>query len=67
MQIDNLTLTKWKALKSPADTKAMCDLLPGSAPVTFSRAFNLGKCNDKVFEIMATFYKAKAETLKQLL
>ena len=67
MIIEKKILSKWRVLRSPADTREMAERLPGSAGETFNRAFRLGRCRDDVFKTMCEFYKEKEEMMKQYL
>lgn len=67
MEIPTKIFNKWQVLRSPGDTDKMSDLLPGSSPETFNRAFRMKKCRDDVFQVMAKFYEEKSELIKQYL
>lgn len=60
-------LTRWTELRSPSDTSKMAEQMEGGYAELFNKAFRQGKCNDKVFKIMASFYSAKAKHLKKFL
>ena len=66
MIVPKKTLAKWAALRSPEDTKEIAKDA-GVSKVTIQTAFNTGVCNDIVFEVMAKFYNAKAEKIKELI
>lgn len=67
MIIEKKLLDKWSVLRSPEDIEKLVELLPGSYPAAFRRAFRYGKCNDDVFKVMADFYDSKARLVKQYL
>jgi hypothetical protein len=67
MEIPKKLYDKWQALRSYGDSKDMSELLPGTAPETFNRAFREKKCRDDVFETMAAFYEKKAALIKEYL
>jgi hypothetical protein len=67
MLIEKKLLEKWKRLRSPEDTGKLAERMEGGYPELFTRAFRDGKCNNKVFRIMADYYNEKAELVKQYL
>lgn len=67
MLIEQELLKKWKALRSPEDTGKMAEKMENGYPELFARALRDGKCNDEVFKIIADFYEAKANLIKEYL
>lgn len=67
MKIPEKLIRKWKALRSNGDATKMAEKIENGYPMLFIRAFNTGECSDKVFEVMAEFYKEKAELIKEYL
>lgn len=67
MLIEKKLLEKWTRLRSPEDTGKLAERMEGGYPELFTRAFRDGKCNDEVFQVMATYYNEKAELIKQYL
>ena len=66
MTVPKKALEKWLAIRSPEDTEKIAKDANVSK-VTIQTAFNTGVCNDRVFEVMAKFYNAKAEKIKELI
>lgn len=73
MEIPKRMLDRWKVLKSPEDGKLLTERFKSFHPDTnahpeyFRRALVQGKCNDRVFEVMAAFYSEKANLIKEYL
>lgn len=67
MEIPLKILNKWKVLRSSGDGLKLAEQNPQHSDELFNRAMRDGKCSDEVFEILAKFYDAKAELVKQYL
>ncbi len=67
MKIPEKLIRKWEALKSVGDAATLADRMTDGYPELFRRAFRTGECSDEVFEVMAEFYKEKAELIKEYL
>ena len=66
MQIPEKLLKKWEALRSPEDTNKLAEKA-NVTTATIRNAFKDKSCSDAVFSAMATFYKEKAELLKEFI
>lgn len=67
MEIPDKLIKKWTLLRSPGDAEKMAEKLPGTAAETFNRALRDGKCRDEVFTVIAEFYEAKANLIREYL
>jgi hypothetical protein len=67
MTIPATLVKKWKLLRSPKDAQELTKLLPEYSDETFNRALRSGRCNDRVFKVMADFYEEKAAMIKEYL
>jgi hypothetical protein len=65
MKIPDKLKTKWELLRSADDANKLSEIMEGGYPELFRRAFRVGECSDEVFEVMAEFYKNKAELIKE--
>lgn len=73
MNIPDELLEKWKVLYTPGDSLKMAEQMKEKLPRLksnyeyFNRAMRDKKCNDTIFKIMADFFEAKAEMIKEYL
>lgn len=66
MEINNTLIEKWTALKSPEDIGKIAERA-GVSGQCVRNAFKDKRCSTNVFEAMATYYKEKAERLKEFI
>jgi hypothetical protein len=73
MVIEKELLDKWKVLWTPGDAEKLVEKFNEAFPekkgyeLAFTRALSQGKCNDLVFKVMADFFEAKADMIKEYL
>lgn len=73
MNIPDELWEKWKVLYTPGDSIKMAQQMQKSFPHMksnyeyFNRAMRDKKCNDTIFKIMADFFEAKSEMIKEYL
>lgn len=71
MIINKELLATWESLRSPNDSKKMMAIYKEQYPneYVYVEKFNLplrvGKCNDKVFKVIADYYQQKQELINQ--
>lgn len=57
---------KWSELYSTGDFEAISQK-SGFTPETIRNSFNKAECSDKVFKVIADFYREKANTINEYL
>lgn len=70
MKIDQNILKKWEVLSSHGDATKISEQMKEEDrvdPVSIRRALRNGRCSDKVFTALATFYSEKEKTFKEAL
>lgn len=66
MKIPDEIFKAWKDLRSHGDGKKIAES-KGITEMDVSRAFNSQECSDETFEAIGSFYKEKAETIKDFM
>lgn len=65
MTIQAELIESWQTLRQPGDVKIISDRA-GCTPQNVYHAFRSGKCSDKLFQVMATFYDERAKNYAEL-
>jgi hypothetical protein len=65
MTIQSEIIQGWEALRQPADVKIIADRA-GCTRQNIYNAFRSGKCSEKLFNIMASYYDDRAKNYAAL-